>query len=65
RTIRPVNAQLSSGSVPPPEIPDFMIDPAFLSMDRARRSPDPDQDPEDHNADPEEDIEMGSSSDGD
>ncbi|KAJ2661003.1 hypothetical protein IW148_003527 [Coemansia sp. RSA 1199] len=63
RTIRLCNPQLSGGSVPPPDIPDYMIDPDYLSMDRTQRSNDPDQDPEEQNPDPEEDIEMGSSSD--
>ncbi|KAJ2226876.1 hypothetical protein EV180_002727 [Coemansia sp. RSA 518] len=63
RTIRLCNPHLSGGSVPPPDIPDYMIEPEYLSMDRTQRSHDPDQDPEEQNPDPEEDIEMGSSSD--
>ncbi|KAJ2848233.1 hypothetical protein IWW36_003427 [Coemansia brasiliensis] len=63
RTIRPLNPQLTGGSVPPPEVPDFMINPRYLSMDRSHRGHDPENDPEEPPQDPEEDIEMGSSSD--
>ncbi|KAJ2627235.1 hypothetical protein H4R22_004497 [Coemansia sp. RSA 1290] len=63
RTIRPLNPNLTGGSVPPPEVPDFMIDPRYLSMDRSHRGHDPENDPEEPPQDPEEDIEMGSSSD--
>ncbi|KAJ2453594.1 hypothetical protein EV183_002119 [Coemansia sp. RSA 2336] len=63
RTIRPLNPNLTGGSVPPSEVPDFMIDPRYLSMDRSHRGHDPENDPEEPPQDPEEDIEMGSSSD--
>ncbi|KAJ1995380.1 hypothetical protein GGI25_002507 [Coemansia spiralis] len=54
RTPRPTNTNLSGGSAPPPDIQSFLIDPEYVAVDRAQE--------ESH--DPEEDIEMESSSDG-
>ncbi|KAJ2160503.1 hypothetical protein GGF46_002203 [Coemansia sp. RSA 552] len=65
RTPRPNNPLLSGGEMPPPGIPDFMISPAYISMDRTRMGHEHDHDPEDIATNPDpEDIEMESSSDG-
>ncbi|KAJ2799806.1 hypothetical protein H4R20_004290 [Coemansia guatemalensis] len=71
RTPRPTHPRLSGGSIPAPDVPEFMIDPAFVAVDRAPHDPalekdpsvDYDQDPADRHIDPEEDVEMGSSDD--
>ncbi|KAJ1667796.1 hypothetical protein EV178_000993 [Coemansia sp. RSA 1646] len=55
RTPRPSNTKLSDRSVPPSDIPAFLIDPAYIAVDRAER--------DSHG--PEEDIEMESLSDDD
>ncbi|KAJ1733946.1 hypothetical protein LPJ72_002599 [Coemansia sp. Benny D160-2] len=56
RTPRPGNAKLSDRLAPPPEIPSFMIDPAYVSVEGAEQ--------EDSHG-PEEDIEMESMSEND
>ncbi|KAJ1907177.1 hypothetical protein LPJ81_000918, partial [Coemansia sp. IMI 209127] len=55
RTPRPNNTNLSDRSVPPSDIPAYIVDPAYISVDRAER--------ESHGA--EEDIEMESLSESD
>ncbi|KAJ2081487.1 hypothetical protein H4R24_002312 [Coemansia sp. RSA 988] len=71
RTPRPAHPRLSGGPIPAPDVPEFMIDPAFMAVDRRFHDPglekDPsagyDQDSTDRHIDPEEDVEMGSSDD--
>ncbi|KAJ2388549.1 hypothetical protein GGI23_006031 [Coemansia sp. RSA 2559] len=55
RTPRPSNTNLSDRSVPPSDIPAYIIDPAYIPVDRAER--------ESHGA--EDDIEMESLSESD
>ncbi|KAJ2546487.1 hypothetical protein EV175_005583, partial [Coemansia sp. RSA 1933] len=55
RTPRPNNTNLSDRSVPPSDIPPYMVDPAYIPVDRAERG----------SHGPEEDIEMESLSESD
>ncbi|KAJ2864597.1 hypothetical protein GGH94_002805 [Coemansia aciculifera] len=52
RTPRPTDPNLSGGVLPPPDVPPFMLDMEYMAVDRS------------YHHDPEEDIEMDSSSDG-
>ncbi|KAJ2613678.1 hypothetical protein H4S08_002066 [Coemansia sp. RSA 1365] len=71
RTPRPDHPRLSGGPIPAPDVPEFMIDPAIMTMDRplhdSNLEKEPgagyDQGPTDRHIDPEEDVEMGSSDD--
>ncbi|KAJ1669887.1 hypothetical protein GGF38_001914, partial [Coemansia sp. RSA 25] len=51
RTPRPSDPRLSGSILPPPDVPAFMLDMDYMAVDRS------------YHHDPEEDIEMGSSSD--
>ncbi|KAJ2747557.1 hypothetical protein GGI20_000382 [Coemansia sp. BCRC 34301] len=51
RTPRPSDPKLSGSILPPPDVPAFMLDMEYMAVDRS------------YHHDPEEDIEMGSSSD--
>ncbi|KAJ2023021.1 hypothetical protein IWW57_004291 [Coemansia sp. S610] len=51
RTPRPTDPNLIGGVLPPPEVPEFMLDREYMLVDRS------------YHHDPEEDIEMDSSTD--
>ncbi|PIA17034.1 hypothetical protein COEREDRAFT_7801 [Coemansia reversa NRRL 1564] len=73
RTPRPTHPHLSGGPVPAPDVPEFMIDPVYMTVDRTPHDSNLekesgagyDQDLIDRHINPEEDVEMGSSDDDD